>query len=291
VENIRKPAIVKFIGDQTEYRQKPRSSGSCPQEQQTGEYEFLNGKTYEAYFVEYFADVRNALHVKGEDGEIHAPVRFEHFTVISDPDHVLADYEAMVRFTTHRYEKRWKQEPQKPIFGKTYKAIGKDNHGRYLIVNEHGMDKFYPAEDFEILEDPHGILQFQSIYDDFCGEYYIPDYIEARCYTNNHMPELTKDKLCGCARCLKIFSPKEITKWNGPDEPETKDEDEKLRDQQRRGLPPIFREGIVIINRGTAFCPYCGTYSSVIGESSGFPITPEFLQKMNAYLFEEDQKS
>ena len=34
----------------------------------------------------------------------------------------------------------------------------------------------------------------------------------------------------------------------------------------------------------TALCPKCGT-DSVIGDRSGFPITEEFLGKMNAHWF------
>ena len=35
---------------------------------------------------------------------------------------------------------------------------------------------------------------------------------------------------------------------------------------------------------GTAICPYCGV-DSVIGESSGFPVTKAFLSKLKAYWF------
>lgn len=84
------------------------------------------------------------------------------------------------------------------------------------------------------------------------------DYIDAHKFSNNHMTELKKDKLCGCFYCMEIFSPAEIKEW------------------------------IVHPNpcdcRGTAICPYCGI-DSVIGESSGYPITKEFLAKMNKYWF------
>jgi hypothetical protein len=52
---------------------------------------------------------------------------------------------------------------------------------------------------------------------------------------------------------LEIFSPQEIYEW----------------------IPDIS---------GTAVCPYCGI-DSVIGESSGYPITKEFLQEMYDYWF------
>ena len=36
---------------------------------------------------------------------------------------------------------------------------------------------------------------------------------------------------------------------------------------------------------GTAVCPYCGI-DAVIGESSGYPITAEFLKRMRKRWFE-----
>lgn len=70
-----------------------------------------------------------------------------------------------------------------------------------------------------------------------------------------NMASLKNDQLCGCFYCLKIFRSSEIKE--------------------------------VIPERGggkTAVCPYCDI-DSVIGESSGFPITEEFLKKMKKYWF------
>ena len=77
--------------------------------------------------------------------------------------------------------------------------------------------------------------------------------IEAHKFSSNHKKELLNDQKCGCFFCLKIFGPKEITDW--------------IKDTE-----------------GTAICPYCGV-DSVIGESSGFPMTKEFLSKMYEYWF------
>ena len=77
------------------------------------------------------------------------------------------------------------------------------------------------------------------------------DYIEAHEYSSNHKSELLNDKKCGCFYCLEIFNPNEITEW--------------IKDES-----------------GTAICPYCGI-DSIIGESSGYPITLEFLKKMENY--------
>ncbi len=72
-------------------------------------------------------------------------------------------------------------------------------------------------------------------------------------YSSNHKALLLKDTKCGCFFCLKIFSPTEIDEW--------------IDDVE-----------------GTAICPYCGI-DSIIGESSGYPITTEFLSEMNKYWF------
>lgn len=83
-------------------------------------------------------------------------------------------------------------------------------------------------------------------------EYYA-DCVAAHKYCSNHKSQLMKDKKCGCFYCTEIFSPNEITEW--------------IKDTS-----------------GTAICPYCGI-DSIIGESSGYPITKEFLEKMQKYWF------
>ena len=72
-------------------------------------------------------------------------------------------------------------------------------------------------------------------------------------YSSNHKASLLKDTKCGCFFCLKIFSPTEIDEW--------------IDDVE-----------------GTAICPYCGI-DSIFGDSSGYPITTEFLSEMNKYWF------
>ena len=80
------------------------------------------------------------------------------------------------------------------------------------------------------------------------------DYIKAHDYSSNHRKIIEKDKICGCFYCLRIFSPTEIIEW--------------IEDNQD----------------DTAICPYCGI-DSVIGQSSGFPISREFLEKMQNHWF------
>ncbi|MBR6513360.1 MAG: helix-turn-helix transcriptional regulator [Clostridia bacterium] len=68
----------------------------------------------------------------------------------------------------------------------------------------------------------------------------------------NHRTELEKDNICGCFYCKSIYSPAEITAW--------------------------------IDGGSTALCPRCGI-DSVIGSSSGYPVTEDFLTMMNNYWF------
>ena len=81
---------------------------------------------------------------------------------------------------------------------------------------------------------------------------------EALKFSSNHKPELERDRICGCFYCRKIFSPNEITEWLISNNPRDK--------------------------RGTAVCPYCGI-DALIGESSGYPITTQFLQAMHEEWF------
>ncbi|WP_223757187.1 hypothetical protein [Myxococcus sp. RHSTA-1-4] len=78
----------------------------------------------------------------------------------------------------------------------------------------------------------------------------LPDHIRAHERSNQHRDEVLASALCGCFNCLATFSPERIREWV--------DEDE------------------------TALCPECGL-DTVLGSGSGFPITPEFLRKMQAY--------
>lgn len=84
------------------------------------------------------------------------------------------------------------------------------------------------------------------------------DVFEAHKFSNNHMEQLKKDSVCGCFYCCKVYSPSEINEWIIAD-----------NDCDRYG---------------TAICPYCGV-DSVIGESSGFPIKEEFLERMRKRWF------
>jgi len=80
-----------------------------------------------------------------------------------------------------------------------------------------------------------------------------PDYIKAHKFSSNNREQLLQDQKCGCFYCLEIFDPQKITEW-------------------------------VEDTSGTAICPYCGI-DSIIGESSDYPITKEFLEEMKSHWF------
>lgn len=72
-----------------------------------------------------------------------------------------------------------------------------------------------------------------------------------------HKSEILSSKICGCFYCLKIFFPEEIKQWT----------DQNFEDKEE-----------------TALCLNCAI-DSVIGSSSGFPITEEFLKRMQKHWF------
>jgi hypothetical protein len=85
-----------------------------------------------------------------------------------------------------------------------------------------------------------------------------PDIKQAQRHASWHRDDVLRSAICGCYCCRQTFSPTEIKDWI--DEWET---DGSLH---------------------TALCPRCGV-DAVLGNLSGFPITPEFLQAMHDYWF------
>ena len=84
------------------------------------------------------------------------------------------------------------------------------------------------------------------------------DIIAAHKASSWHRSQITVDGVvCGCFHCCQIFSPSLITEWV---------------DENAAG------------DGQTAMCPLCGI-DSVIGSSSGYPITTEFLGRMKVYWF------
>jgi len=81
---------------------------------------------------------------------------------------------------------------------------------------------------------------------------------KAHAYCFQNRTQLLNDTRCGCFHCLRIFHPQWITQW--------------IEDRMD----------------GTAWCPYCHV-DALIGEGSGYPITPEFLHRMHLYWFGNDR--
>ena len=78
------------------------------------------------------------------------------------------------------------------------------------------------------------------------------DVFEAHKHSSKHRSEIMASEVCGCFYCIQIFKPSEIKDWTDDGQ--------------------------------TAQCAKCGI-DSVIGSSSSFPITAEFLQEMHKYWF------
>ncbi len=144
------PAKVKYIGADSK--------------------KFTTGQLYDAFFLEYWGDKRDSLHVRGNDGRIDDFNHFEEFEVIEDKQNLLNDYEATVRCVTHRYDK----ELFDLLYGKEYKAIGRDWKGLYLVKDDSGDCYFYGPDNFEIIDDPHGILKQRSMYYGYHPKSWVP---------------------------------------------------------------------------------------------------------------------
>jgi len=79
------------------------------------------------------------------------------------------------------------------------------------------------------------------------------DCIAAPKHSICHRRELEASDCCGCFYCLAIFRPEDIERW--------------LSDGD-----------------GTAVCPHC-QIDSVIGSASGYPISRDFLERMQRHWF------
>lgn len=81
---------------------------------------------------------------------------------------------------------------------------------------------------------------------------------EAHSKSSAHRADIEASELCGCFYCKTVFASNLITEWvNTRRNPE----------------------------RAAALCPNCGI-NSVIGDASGYNLTPEFLNAMHERWFE-----
>jgi hypothetical protein len=91
-----------------------------------------------------------------------------------------------------------------------------------------------------------------------------PDVDAAHRHSIRHRGEIEASGACGCFYCLAVFPPSEVREWI--DWPA----DTPAAQENARGQ--------------TALCPRCGI-DSVIGDASGYPVTPGFLGRMEARWF------
>ncbi|HRD86231.1 MAG TPA: hypothetical protein PLF63_13790 [Rubrivivax sp.] len=77
--------------------------------------------------------------------------------------------------------------------------------------------------------------------------------------------QIQASQMCGCCECLQIFPRDDIVAWTG--------------------LDMHNYEDPAAISKQTALCPRCGG-ESVIGDKSGYPINPQFLERMNDAWFQ-----
>ena len=87
---------------------------------------------------------------------------------------------------------------------------------------------------------------------------------QAHGYCVQNQSALAQSKLCGCFYCITIFTPGDIDTWYGEKNPVKNSTPEALS--------------------ATASCPNCGI-DSVLGDTSGFPITESFLIAMYEQYF------
>ena len=104
--------------------------------------------------MEFWQGKRESLHVKGEDNTIQDFISVSDFEIVADVEDVLNTKEAIVRCTTHEYD----NELFGITYGKEYKAIGFDLYGCYLVMDDSDNCYFYLPNKFEIVADPHQIL-------------------------------------------------------------------------------------------------------------------------------------
>jgi hypothetical protein len=89
--------------------------------------------------------------------------------------------------------------------------------------------------------------------------------LAAHRHTTRNRAELEASTLCGCCSCLEIFPSEEVVAFTG--------------------LDMSSFENPEAATAETALCPRCGS-EALIGDKSGFPIHPDFLNRMNQAWFQ-----
>jgi hypothetical protein len=92
------------------------------------------------------------------------------------------------------------------------------------------------------------------------------DLLAAHRHTSKNRREIEASTVCGCFYCMQVFSPDEVVAFTGLDE--------------------INLDDPAAIDAETAVCPRCGS-ESVIGNKSGYDISPQFLSRMHDAWFQK----
>ena len=90
--------------------------------------------------------------------------------------------------------------------------------------------------------------------------------LAAHPHTFNNRAELEASRLCGCCSCMEVFPPDDIVAWTGLEMSNFNEHD--------------------TADGETALCPKCGS-EALIGDKSGYSITPDFLGRMNQAWFQK----
>jgi len=96
-------------------------------------------------------------------------------------------------------------------------------------------------------------------------EFIMSELLAAYRSVSNNWAHIQDSSVCGCCCCVKIFPADEIVAWTGLDM-------ENMDDARA-------------VNNQTALCPRCGS-EAVLGDKSGFPISAQFLTRMNEAWFQ-----
>jgi len=177
----KRPAIVQFIGDENRYilgcgteveqqglRMSYRYCRDCPikgcrVDQSTLAREFIIGNTYKAYLLDLWETEWTSLYVESETGEICNYIDVVDFCVVYDPDEVVAIRNAKVRRITKDSDDTlhecigysWMDSVTKRFYTR-HGVIPKSDMTYYIA--EAGETSPYPAEYFEIVDDPYDTL-------------------------------------------------------------------------------------------------------------------------------------
>ncbi len=147
---------------------------------------FTVGQHYEAYFLDYYKNKRDRLHIKNDYNELVKNVPRTHFLVVSDPNGILQHKHAKVQFVKNNIENVLYRD-------NVYHALGRDKDGLYYVKYESGKCDFFPPEFFTVKSDAFGLLKEESMYFSSRADGELPevldniDYAKSNYYYGRHI--------------------------------------------------------------------------------------------------------